>query len=64
MTALWRRMTRRKYWIVDPAQETVTVLSLTGDIYTERGLFARGDTVTSDQFAALSLPVTEILDAN
>ena len=54
----------REYWIVDPEQETVTVLSLSGDVYTEQGLFGRGDVVASLLLPELALPVAEILDAN
>ncbi len=53
-----------EYWIVDPQQESVTVLHLAGDVYTERGVFVRGDVVTSSLFSELSLPVSEILDAD
>ncbi len=54
----------REYWIVDPEQETVTVLSLADDTYSEDGLFGRGDVVTSSLLPELALPVTEILDAD
>ena len=54
----------QEYWIVDPAQEAVTVLHLAGDVYTERGVFVRGDVVTSSLFSELALPVAEILDAD
>ncbi len=53
-----------EYWIVDPEQETVTVLNLGGDVYKESGVFVRGDTVTSSQLPELALPVAEILDAD
>jgi len=53
-----------EYWIVDPAEETVTVLSLTGDVYAEHGFFGRGDVVTSSLLPELALPVSEILDAD
>lgn len=54
----------QEYWIVDPEQETVTVLSLSGNVYTEQGLFGRGDVVASLLLPELALPVAEILDAN
>ena len=54
----------QEYWIVDPAQEAVTILDLTGGAYTESGVFVRGDTVTSPQLPELALPVAEILDAD
>ena len=65
----------QEYWIVDPAEETVTVLSLTGDVtacgrdardpsYSEHGFFGRGDVVTSSLLPELTLPVSEILDTD
>ena len=54
----------QEYWIVDPERETVAVLSLTGDVYSEGDLFGRGNVVTSPLLPELSLPVAEILDAN
>ncbi len=54
----------QEYWIVDPAEETVTVLSLNGDVYSEHGTFVRGDVVTSVLLSELALPVSEILDAD
>ncbi|MDE0631725.1 MAG: Uma2 family endonuclease [Caldilineaceae bacterium] len=60
----YERVGIQEYWIVDPEQETVTVLSLSGDVYTEQGLFGRGDVVASLLLPELALPVAEILDAN
>ncbi len=60
----YARVGIQEYWIVDPAQETVTVLSLTGDVYSESDLFGRGDVVASSLLPELALPVAEILDAN
>ena len=54
----------QEYWIVDPEKETVTVLNLTDDVYTESGVFVRGEVVTSPQLPYLVLPVAEILDAD
>ena len=54
----------QEYWIVDPEQETVTLLYLAVDVYTESGEFRRGDTFTSPQLPELVLPVTEILDVD
>ena len=53
-----------EYWIVDPEQETVTVLNLGEDVYTEGAVFVRGDTATSSQLPEFALPVSEILDAD
>jgi len=60
----YERVGIQEYWIVDPEQETVTVLSLTGDVYSEGDLFGRGDIVKSPLLPELALPVAEILDAN
>ena len=60
----YERVGIQEYWIVDPAQETVTVLSLSGDVYSESDLFGRGDVVASSLLPELALPVAEILDAN
>ena len=54
----------QEYWIVDPEQETVTVLSLSGDVYSDGDLFGRGNVVTSSLLPELALPVAEILDAD
>ena len=54
----------QEYWIIDPEQESVSVLNLTGKVYEESGIYVRGDTVTSPQLPELGLPVTEILDAD
>lgn len=54
----------QEYWIVDPEQETVAVRSLSGDVYSESGLFGRGDVVKSSLLPELALPVAEILDAD
>ena len=54
----------QEYWIVDPEQETVAVLSLSGDVYSEGDLFGRADVVKSPLLPELALPVAEILDAN
>ena len=54
----------QEYWIVDPAEETITVLSLSGDVCSESGFFNRGDVVTSSLLPELALPVSEILDAD
>jgi len=52
-----------EYWIVDPRDETVTVLTLDGCAYREHGRFARGQTATSVRFDGLAAPVADIFDA-
>lgn len=36
-----------EYWIVDPQQQTFTVLALRGEAYAEHGVFRPGETATS-----------------
>lgn len=52
-----------EYWIVNPLNETVTVLILEGDVYTEYGVFQRGDQVTSKLLEGFSVGVDEVFDA-
>ena len=53
-----------EYWIVDPEDESITVLRLENDSYTEHGLFHRGETATSALLSSFMLPVTDVLDAH
>ncbi len=46
-----------EYWIVDPEEKRITVLSLDGDHYSEHGVFAAGQTATSKLLAGLTVPV-------
>jgi Uma2 family endonuclease len=52
-----------EYWIVNPIDETVTVLTLEGAAYREHGRFARGDTATSPLLPALTADVSAVFDA-
>lgn len=52
-----------EYWIVDPETETVTVLHLQGDVYTEHGVFAQGETASSRLLPGFSVPVADVFDA-
>ena len=51
-----------EYWIVDPRVETVTVLTLAGNVYREHGVFARGDTATSALLDGVAVDVTALFD--
>ncbi len=51
-----------EYWIVDPAGETVTVLTLVGNAYVEHGVFARGDRATSAMLDGVGVDVTALFD--
>jgi len=52
-----------EYWIVDPFEETITVLVLDGSVYRESGVFARGAVAASGTLAGIALDVSAILDA-
>jgi Uma2 family endonuclease len=52
-----------EYWIVNPIDETVTVLTLEGTAYREHGRFARGETATSPLLPALTADVSAVFDA-
>lgn len=52
-----------EYWIVDPQLETVLVLQLVGDRYTDFGIFRTADTVGSPQFADLNLTPAQLFAA-
>ena len=53
-----------EYWIIDPANETITVLGLQAGSYAERGVYKRGETATSATFEGLAADVSETLDAD
>jgi Uma2 family endonuclease len=52
-----------EYWIVNPENETVTVLSLEAEGYIEHGVFGRGDTAASALLQGFTVQVDAILDA-
>jgi Uma2 family endonuclease len=52
-----------EYWIVNPLDETITVLTLADDAYTAHGVFQRGDVATSALLAGFSVPVAAVFDA-
>ena len=49
-----------EYWIVDPQHETITVLTLDGEQYQERGFFHTGDEATSALLAGFTVGVSEL----
>lgn len=52
-----------EYWIVDPRDETITVLALEGDAYVEHGVFAAGDSAGSRLLQGFTADVTAVFDA-
>jgi Uma2 family endonuclease len=53
-----------EYWIVNPLDETITVLTLDGDAYTVLGMFRRGELATSALLDGFAVRVDEVLDAS
>jgi Uma2 family endonuclease len=52
-----------EYWIVNPMDETIRVLHLSGDAYAAYGVFRRGDVVTSALLQGFAVGVAEVFDA-
>lgn len=52
-----------EYWIVNPLTHTITVLVLDGTVYTEHGIFGRGERATSKLLDGFSMRVDDVLDA-
>jgi Uma2 family endonuclease len=52
-----------EYWIVNPLNETITVLKLEGAKYAVHGAFRRGATASSALLPDLSVEVSAVLDA-
>ena len=52
-----------EYWIVHPAEGTISVLRLAGDTYVVHGVFHRGDTATSSLLQGFTVRVDVVCDA-
>ncbi|RRR68991.1 MAG: Uma2 family endonuclease [Candidatus Viridilinea halotolerans] len=52
-----------EYWIVNPLDESITVLTLDGSAYREHGRFLRGTTATSLLLPELRVAVDAVFDA-
>ena len=52
-----------EYWIVNPLNHTMTVLTLRGTTYLEYGIFQRGELATSKLIAGFSVNVDAVFDA-
>jgi len=53
-----------EYWIVNPLDETITVLTLDGDAYSEHEVFRRGEVVSSALLDGFTVLVDEVFDAS
>ena len=52
-----------EYWIVNPLDQTITVLTLEGNAYTAHGIFRRGQTATSLLLQGFAVEVSAVFDA-
>ena len=52
-----------EYWIADPSDETIRVLTLQDAAYVEHGVYRRGDTATSMLLADFGADVSAVFDA-
>jgi len=52
-----------EYWIVNPIDQTITVLTLAGEDYVTHGLFRRGEQVTSALLPLIALDVDAVFKA-
>jgi Uma2 family endonuclease len=52
-----------EYWIVNPLDETITVLTYAEGSYREHGIFKQGDTATSLLLAGFNVVVSEVFAA-
>lgn len=52
-----------EYWIINPLNDTITVLVLDGEAYIEHGVFQRGERAISRLIDGFSVDVSEVLDA-
>ena len=52
-----------EYWIVDPRDETITVLVLEGDAYVEHDVYARGGEAASPLLDGFAVDVAAVFDA-
>ena len=51
-----------EYWIVDPEAQTILILELTGNTYTEVGSFSGNDDVRSPQFRELNITAAKLFE--
>jgi Uma2 family endonuclease len=53
----------QEYWIIDPAKERITVLTLNGDEYETLGEFAPGDAAASRLLQGFKVDVTAVFES-
>ena len=53
-----------EYWIVNPEEETITVLQLAGSAYVAHGVFQRGDMATSALLQGFAVSVDTVYDVD
>ncbi|HVC98738.1 MAG TPA: Uma2 family endonuclease [Pirellulales bacterium] len=53
-----------EYWIVNPQDQTITVLRLQGDAYIEAGTYRRGETARSVVLPGFTITVDGVFDAD
>jgi Uma2 family endonuclease len=52
-----------EYWIVDPQEKKITVLTLEGTAYVTHGVFGEGESATSKLLAGFTVNVTDVFQA-
>ncbi len=52
-----------EYWIVDPQEQQITVLTLQGDAYAQHGIFRIGEIATSKLLEGFTVDVTAVFAA-
>ncbi len=52
-----------EYWIVNPEEQTITVLKLEDGVYVAHGVFGRGETATSVLLRGFTVSVDAVCDA-
>jgi Uma2 family endonuclease len=52
-----------EYWIVDPKDKTITVLTLSGKTYKVHGVFKEGDEATSKLLKGFTVAVSDVFAA-
>ena len=53
-----------EYWIVNPEDETITILTLAGRSYVEAGIVRRGESAASKLLEGFAVTVSDVFDAD